>query len=160
MPDELKILLEKIENANPRNRPKASVHKDDLKEQIAPDLIQNFIKMAYQSDLIRDAGDLLRQNEPDINDNTVYILSIKGFEYLNQTRIKEAIEKFNMSSDKSSKTIELYNARLVNLTLLLVVLTIALLVIPPDAPSSERYIGILFIVGMVLILFPLKKKSL
>jgi hypothetical protein len=91
-------------------------------------------------------------------------LDVNGFGLLNQMKMKEAIDqldvsirRFNESSDKSSKTIELYNARLVNLTLLLVVLTVALLVIPTDTPSSEKYIGILFIVGMVLIMFPLMK---
>ncbi len=117
MSDELKILLENIENANPRNRPSAAAHKNDLKKLIAPDLAENFIKMAYQSDFIRDAGDLLRHNEPNINpDTTIYILSIKGFEYLNQVRIKEAIEKFNVSSDKASKTIT-------NLTIVILILT-------------------------------------
>lgn len=74
-------------------------------------------------------------------------------------KLDDSIKRFNESSDKSSKILEIYNARLVNLTLLLVVLTLALLVIPPDTPSSVKYISILFIIGMVLIFFPLKKNQ-
>jgi hypothetical protein len=51
------------------------------------------------------------------NKNTPCILTIKGFELLNQIRMKEAIEKFNKSSDKFSNVI-------IYLTMILVILSL------------------------------------
>lgn len=168
MEEDIECLLEKLDKT-PKYKLTGREIRDELKDRnIPPQIFDKLILECFESGLISPDNNAQKTEASNLAyiDSISYVLTNKGLEYLNQIRIKNDIEhlddsirKFNESSDKSAKIMELYTVRLVNLTWLLVILTILLLVIPPDISQSERYIGIVFIVIISIIIIPLKKNK-
>ncbi len=105
MEDELIRLLEKIEKAGLRTGIGKIQLKNELKQSDASftlDLSEKLIKEAHKSGLIRDKEGQSKPEDSSDREDMVCVLTIKGFELLNQIWIKKAIVKFNESSDKSS----------------------------------------------------------
>jgi len=165
-------LLEALDKVRPK-----SLTLDELHQKGIP---TDTILDAMDRDLIRAHS--RRYEKENVHGKMPYNLTGNGFELLNQVRMKKAIDdldesinnfknsneraynqlnqsiiKFNESSDNSAKMMELYTARLVYFTWLLVVLTIALLIIPPETPQQVKYIGVIFVFIIAIIIFRLKK---
>lgn len=123
--------------------------KDLIKKWSHPDVTQKLINEAWKRELIADK-DCPLKNVPllTVPTNISLILTIKGFEFLNQIRIKQAIDQLNNSSDesykkmieltgklgisvdnlyKSSGRIEDYNKCIIILTAFLALLTVVLI---------------------------------
>ncbi len=119
----------------------------DLIEKHIP---TELILEAFAMDLIRDANDPQKSKTfgKTIDRSIPCILTITGFQYLNQIRIKKAIEdlndsihRFKVSNDKSSKNIEVsinefsessdkYSKELIELTQAIYIFTIIVAALP------------------------------
>ncbi len=107
MEDELIRLLEKIEKAGLKGIGKIQL-KNELKESdapIAPHVTEKLIKEAHKRGLIRDDIGQSKPEDSSDRDDMVCVLTITGFELLNQIWIKKAIVQFDKSSDESYKKI-------------------------------------------------------
>ncbi|NJD75959.1 MAG: hypothetical protein FIB08_02515 [Candidatus Methanoperedens sp.] len=175
-------LLDELDNSYP----KPLTIEELRKRKISSDAILEALDAGLINYPPHYSGILTRRvfEKDNLNEKMPCNLSSKGFELLNQVRMEKTIEqlddsiiefnkssdrafnqlnetikKFSESSEKSAKTLEIYTARLVNLTLLLVGLTLVLLIMPPETSQWEKYIGVLVIFVVVYILFPLKKNK-
>jgi hypothetical protein len=131
MQDELMGLLEEVDKAPPGNRLSQSQLKTILKKWYAPNITENLIKEAYQIDLIRNTTDPIRQHGlNDVNDNTQFFLTIKGFEFLNQIRIKKALEKLDDSINKFNVSSENASKKMIELTFAIYAFTVIVVALP------------------------------
>lgn len=63
------------------------------------------------------------------------------------------LEKLTEELSKSSKRLEHFTKIVISLTVLLLISTVALLIIPPETSSTEKYIGVLMMFGLALYIF-------
>ncbi len=149
------------------SKPKCTV--GELKEIGIP---QGLIEEAYIRGLIKHPEIPLGEPRP-LSEGTTLVLDIRGFEYLNQIRIKKAIEDLNDSIDKFSEksniayselndSITKFNASsdktayiLVVLTVILVILTV---ILASNLPQKFLIAGAFSILGLLIVLYILKKK--
>lgn len=125
--DELIRLLEKIEKAGLRTGIGKIQLKNELKQSdaaFAHDLSEKLIKEAHKSGLIRDTTGQSKPDDSSDRDDMVCVLTIKGFELLNQIWIKKAIKKFNESSDNASKTIKYLTIAILLMTIVQVAIAL------------------------------------
>ena len=107
MQENLGNLLEELDSAYPE----CKLTTNELMEKGIP---SDLILDGFARDLIRDANSPLVAKIVGIDNRAIpCIITIKGFEYLNQIRIKKTIEKldtsinkFNESNDESSNKID------------------------------------------------------
>lgn len=155
MQSKLSDLLEELDKAYPERKGKLTVN-----ELLERDIPFELILEGLNKGLILNADEpkINRTYDKDMNRAISCILSITGFEYLNQIRLKTAVEqlddsikKFNESSDKSSrKMIELTWA-IYTFTVIVVALPIfekvlPLLKLPPVAEIVSLIGSVLLIV--------------
>jgi hypothetical protein len=154
MQDELTKLLESIEAA-PFGRKltvRELISEGNPSEEIIVER-RGLLKDAHQNGLIKDFTGQSKPEGSSDRENMECILTVKGIEYLNQIRIKNAIEKFNKSSDESSE-------KIIALTYAIYVFTVIVVAIPifekvqqifPTNPISEISEIFIFIGGIVVI---------
>lgn len=147
MQSKLSDLLEELDKAYPERKGKLTV--DELLNR---DIPFELILEGLNKGLILNADEpkINRTYDKDMNRAISCILSITGFEYLNQIRLKTAVEKFNESSDKSSrKMIELTWA-IYTFTVIVVALPIFEKVLPLlKLPPVDE---IVLLIGSVLLI--------
>lgn len=125
MEDELIRLFEEIEKEGLKTGIGKIQLKNKLKQSdapLAPDLSEKLIKEAHKRGLIRDATGQSKPEESSDRDDMVCVLTIAGFELLNQIRMRKATELIA----NSSKRLERMTTVLIALTIVLIVLTAVL----------------------------------
>lgn len=111
-------LLEEINNAPTGREPVLnSIVEAFLKKDVPLNEIEDLIDAAWKNLLIKNKYYPVKETQKDdahAPPGIPFILNIPGFEFLNQIRIKKALEqldnsikKFNESSDRASKTMTL-----------------------------------------------------
>lgn len=175
MEENLGDLLEELDNA-----PQGSILTVDgiIKKAPHPDITQKLINEAWKRELIADKYNPLK-NEPHttVPPNIALVLTITGYEFLNQIRIKKSIDnlnesiknfkdssdkaysqlnnsikKFDESSDKSSKKMILLTYAIYTFTVIVVLLTIIekILQLFPIDPKYEIVWMIFAVFGTVI----------
>lgn len=145
---EIEYLLDELDKADPGRKPEVRQLIEKLSVQkIGKDVAQNLINEAFKDELIVDAFDRSgRTKYTTVPENIQCDLTIKGFEYLNQIRIKKAIEKFNASSDKTAAAI-----------ILLTIVLVFLAYIPVSNTPVNILAGVFAILGIIVVIGILKK---
>lgn len=181
MEDELIRLLEKIEKAG---LIKGIGKKELIKEleqsddRVPPHITEKLIKEAHNRGLIRDDTGQSKPQDSSDRDDMVCVLTIAGFEFLNQIWIKKAIVQFNESSDESyqkiidltdklglsvedlyesSEQLERFTFALIGFTVLLAVIAVIELVKDFIPRWAVAILGFGLLAGLIFIMYIITK---
>ncbi len=141
MQEDVECLLELLDKT-PKHALTGREIKDELKDRkIPPDIFDKLILECFESGLITPTIPAQKTEASNLAyiDSISYVLTAKGLEYLNQIRIKTAIEKLDSSINKFNVSSDKYSKKLIELTYAVYVFTILVVALPIYEKSIQLF---------------------